>query len=230
MALSSTYDFDPTLGDLTIQAFHMCGIRPAALLQEHLVSARMAANLMLGRWSSMGVNTWSVDLQTITLVQGQKTYSVPSDTITLLDAYTVQDGGTAADTNSIITSVSRSEYASYSNPDTEGRVTTFWFNRQLDPTITFYLVPDGTQTEVQYYRLRQSMDANLASGGNVELPYYWLEAFVTGLAARLAVIWAPDRAQGLKLLADESYKIASDQNVERANVYISPALQNYWVP
>lgn len=229
MALSNEYLFDPTLGDLTVQAFHMCGVRPTSLVQEHLVSARMAANLMLGRWSSQGVNTWLVDLQTIPLVAGTKTYTVPSDTIVMLDTYTVQGAG-AATTDRIITSVSRSEYAAYSNPDQQGQVTVFWFDRLLSPTVTFYLTPDGTQTSVKYYRIRQAMDANLANGGNVEMPYYWNEAFCTGLAARLAVMWAPDRAVGLKALADEAYQIAAAQNVETASVYVSPTLANYWSP
>lgn len=229
MAVSNQFTFNPALGDLIIQAFHMCGMRPTAILQEHLVSARMAANLLLGRWSSQGVDTWAVDLQTIPLVTGVATYSVPSDTITMLDTYTVQGVG-AGQTNRIITSVSRTEYASYSNPQELGTVSTFWFNRQLAPTVTFYQVPDGTQTEVQYWRLRQSMDANLANGGNVEMPYYFAEAFTTGLAARLAVMWAPDRAQGLKMLADESYQIAADQNVEQSAFYISPGVQSYWNP
>lgn len=230
MALSGTYDFNPNLGELVIQAYHMCGVRPTALLQEHMTSARMAANMMLGRWSSQGVDTWQVDLQTITLVEGTATYDVDPTTIIMLDTYAVRGTG-AAQTNTILTSVSRSEYAAYSNPNQQGAVTTFWFNRQLsDPTVTFYLTPDGTQTTVEYYRVRQSMDANLAAGGNVEVPYYFIEAFVTGLAARLAVMWAPDRAQGLKMLADEAYTIAAAANVEQAPVYISPSISGYWRP
>lgn len=227
MALSNSYDFAPNLGECVTQAFHMCGIRPASLTQEHMSSARIAANMLLGRWSSQGVNTWQVDLQTITLVAGTKTYTVPDDTITMLDAYTVQGSG-ASQANRIILPVSRTQYASYSNPDQEGAITTFWFDRQLSPEVTFYQVPDGTDTEVQYWRLRQSMDANLANGGNVEVPYYWVEAFITGLGQRLAVMWAPDRATGLKALADEAYMLAAEQNVETSQVFVSPQMSSYW--
>jgi hypothetical protein len=230
MALSNTWDFDPSLGDYVIQAFHMCGMRPASLVQEHLVSARMAANFLLNRWASQGVNTWLVDLQTITLVDGTSSYSVPSDTIAMLDTYTVQGSG-QSQINRILMPISRSEYAAYSNPNQTGQPSVFWFNRQLTaPTVTFYLTPDGTQSSVKYYRIRQAMDANLASGGTVEVPVYFDEAFCTGLAARLAVMWAPDRAVGLKALADEAYAVAANQNIETAAFYVSPAVQPYWTP
>lgn len=39
---------------------------------------------MLSTFSSKGVNLWTVDLQTVSLVQGVATYSVPSDTIMIL--------------------------------------------------------------------------------------------------------------------------------------------------
>jgi hypothetical protein len=55
-----------------------------------------------------------------------------------------------------------------------------------------------------------------------------MEAFAYGLAARLAVIWSPDKAITLKAMADESYQIAADQNVETAQQYISPQIAGYF--
>lgn len=229
MVVSNTYLFNPSLGEHVLYAFNLIGIRPTALLQEHMQSARMAANLMLGRWSAQTPNLWSVDLQTIPLVEGQATYTIPANTITILDAYIVQSGGGSV-VNRLILPISRSEYASYPQPMQQGAVTVFWFDRLLSPTITLYQVPDGTQTELQYYRVRQSMDSNFASGQQVEIPYYWQEAFATGLAYRLAMLWSPDKAANLKMFADESYAIAIDQNVENSQFYISPMVAGYWRP
>lgn len=69
MATSGTYTFNPSLGELTLYAFNLCGVRNTALLQEHFESARMASNLMLSRWSNQGVNLWAVDLVTVPLAQ-----------------------------------------------------------------------------------------------------------------------------------------------------------------
>jgi hypothetical protein len=192
-------------------------------------SARMSANMLLGRWSSQGVNLWCVDLETIPLVQGTSTYSVPQNTVVMLDAYVVQNTGGAA-INRLILPISRSEYASYPNPTQQGFPTTYWFDRLLSPTVTLWPVPDGTQTSFKYYRVRQIQDSNFTNGQQVEIPYYFMEAFAFGLAQRLAMIWAPDKVAMLKPLADESYDIASRQNIETAQQYISPMVSSYFRP
>jgi hypothetical protein len=229
LATSGTYNYNPSLGEITLYAFNLCGIRNTALLQEHMESARMAANMMFGRWSSMGVNLWAVDLESIPLVQGTATYSVSSNTIVMLDAYIVQSsGGTTI--NRLILPISRSEYASYPNPEQQGFPTTYWFDRLLSPTVTLWPVPDGNEVSFNYYRVRQIQDGNFTNGQQVEIPYYFLEAAAFGLAQRLAMIWAPDKVQMLKPLADESYEIAARQNIETASQYISPMISSYFRP
>jgi len=227
--LSDQFNFAPSLGEICLQAFHMCGIRPSSLTQEHMFSARMAANLLLGRWSGQTPNLWSVDLQTIDLVEGQATYPVPPNTVAILDAYIIQNQGNAS-INRLILPISRSEYASYPNPNEQGATTVFWFDRLLAPTITFWPVPNGEFSQASYYRVRQAMDANFTNQQQVEIPYYWSEAFVTGLAQRLARIWAPALFAGLKADADEAYAIASTQNVETAVTYIAPSVSAYFRP
>ena len=227
MTTSGTYNFSPSLGELVLYSYNLVGVRPAALLQEHFESARMATNMMLSRWSSQGVNLWCVDMEIVPLVQGTTTYSVPSDTIVMLDAYISTTTGSST-IDRIITPVSRTEYASYPNKAQQGFPTVFWFDRTLSPNVTLWPVPDGSQTSLKYYRVRQVQDSNLQNGEQVEIPYYFMEALAFGLAQRLAIIWAPDRVAILKPLADEAYSIAAAQNVETANVYISPSLSGYW--
>lgn len=227
MATSNTYNYNPSLGEIGIYAFNLCGIRSTALLQEHMESLHMAANMMLGRWSSQGVNLWQVDLQTVPLIQGQSTYTVPANTIVILDGYVVTGSGTSA-INRIILPISRTEYASYPNIQQQGFPTTYWMDRLLSPTVTLWPVPDGTQTSFNYYRLRQTQDAVLAGGLQVEIPYYFFEAAAFGLAYRLAMVWASDKVAMLKPLADEAYNIAAAQNEETAQQYISPMVSGYW--
>ena len=229
MTTSGTYTFNPSLGELTLYSYNLCGLRNTSLLQEHMESARMATNLMLARWSNQGVNLWAVDLVTVPLVQGQATYSVDSDTVMILDAYMEIDNGSGAPIDRIILPISRTEYASYPNKEQQGFTTTFWFDRLLSPTVTLWPVPDGSSAQyLKYYRVRRLQDSALTSGQTVEIPYLWLEAFALGLAQRLAMIWAPDKVQMLKPLADEAYMIAAEQNVEQAQQYISPMISGYF--
>jgi len=224
---SGTYDFAPSMGEVLLYAFNLCGISTTALTQQHFSSARMASNLMQGRWSSQGVNLWQTDLQRIQLQQGCATYQVPSNTIVMLDMYyTIGSGSTEIDR--IMLPVSRSEYASYPNKQQQGAPTVAWFDRLLAPTVTLWPTPNGQQSCFKYYRLRQTQDANLSNGQNVEVPYYFLDAFTLGLAYRLALIWAPTQVPILKPLADEAWQIASTQNTEASNFYVSPVLNGYY--
>jgi hypothetical protein len=287
MTVSGTFNYNPSLGELTLYAFNLCGIRNTALLQEHMESARMASNLLLGRWSSEGVNLWTVTRQTIPLVAGQSTYSVPGNNIVMLDTYIVTSGevftgsisgttltvtsgtpsigmtisGDAIVTGTLITAgsgsswtvsisqtvaagdiigetgqsidrlilpISRTEYASYPNKEQQGFPTTYWQDRLISGNVTLWPVPDGTQTALSFYQISQIDDSDFANGQTVNVPYYFLEAFAYGLAQRLAMIWAPDRVQMIKPLADESYQIAAMQNIETAQQYISPMISGYF--
>lgn len=228
MATSGTYNYNPGLGELTLYAYNLIGIRNTSVLQEHMEAARMAANMMLSRWANQGVNLWAVDLVTVPLVKGTSTYSVDSNTVVMLDTYIETVNGSGPPIDRLILPISRTEYASYPNKTQQGFPTTYWFDRLLSPSVTLWPVPDGTTTSLKYYRVRQIQDANLTSNQNVEIPYLWLEAFAYGLAQRLATIWAPEKVAILKPMADESYEIAAQQNVETAQQYISPMISGYF--
>jgi hypothetical protein len=229
MATTGTFNFNPSLGELTLYAFNLCGVRNTAILQEHLESARMAANMLCARWSNQGVNLWNVDLVTVPLVTGQSSYSVQSNTVVILDAYLTSDAS-GANIDRIILPISRTEYASYPNKEQQGFPTVFWFDRLLQPTVTIWPVPntDNGPQYLKYYRVVQLQDSALSNGTTVDVPYLWLEAFAYGLAYRLAQIWSPTMAQTIKPMADESYQIAADQNVETAQQYISPMISGYF--
>ena len=230
MTTSGTYTFDPSLGELTLYAFNLCQIRPTSLVQEHMQSARMATNMMLATWSNQGVNLWAVDLVTTPVTQGVSTYAVDANTVMILDAYMVTTQSSTS-IDRVIMPVSRSEYATYPNKEQQGFPTVFWFDRLINPTVTLWPVPDGNSTSsLKYYRVRQIQDANITNAQTVEIPYLWLEAFADGLAYRLAKVWNPQIAVGLKAVADETYKIAAEQNIEQVSQFISPQIFGYFRP
>jgi len=228
VSTSGQYTFNPDLGSLTLYAYQLIGIRPTAVLQEHLDSARMATNMILSRWSSEGVNTWAVDLVTVPLIEGQTTYSIDSNTIVMLDTYISVANGDGTYTDRIILPISRTEYASYPNKSQTGFPTTYWMDRLLSPTVTLWPVPDGNEAFLKYYRLIQLQDANLNGNQQLDLPYYFLDAMAYALALRLAQIWAPEKVAMLKPFADESYQIAVAQNIETSAFYVSPTVNGYF--
>ena len=238
MATSNTYTFNPSLGEMVLYAYNLIGIRNTAVLQEHMEAARMASNMLCARWSNQGVNLWAVDLVTTPLVTGTATYAVDGNTVMILDAY-VQNDDSGANIDRIILPVSRTEYASYPNKEQQGYPTVYWFDRLISasrstgsagPSVTLWPVPntDNGPQSLKYYRVRQIQDSALTNGQTVEIPFLWLEAFAYGLAMRLAQIWNPAAVAMIKPMADESYQIAADQNVEQAATYISPMISGYF--
>lgn len=228
MTTSGSYLFNPSMGSQVVYAFQQCGIRPTALLQEHMESARVAAGLVLMDFSNRGVNLWKVELVTQALTQGVTTYSVDPSIVLILDAYiSIQNGTTYTDR--IILPVSRSEYASYPNKTQQGGVTTFWHDRTLTPTVSLYLTPNGQQPFLKYYAMQQIQDANYTAGQTLDLPAVWLPAFIDALSVRLAMIWAPDRLSMLAAQAVVSYDAASDTNTETSEMYITPGISGYFL-
>lgn len=227
---SSTYNFaaQATLGELVLNAFARCGIRRTMLTAEHMQDARVSANLWLSSTSNQQPNLWLVDLQELTLIEGQSTYDLDPETILILDAYrSTTSGGQAVDL--IMFPISRTDYASFSNKTTEGLPTVFWFQRDITPKVTVWQPPDANGPYTfKYYRVRQAFDANVQGGLNVEIPYRFLDAFAAGLAARLAEIYAPDRYDKLMASADKAWALAAIQDEENTQIYISPAIGGFY--
>lgn len=230
MTTSGLYDYNPSIGEVVLYSFNLCGVRSTALTQEHMNSARQAMNMMLSTWANRSVNLWKVDKVTVNLVAGQSVYDVAPRTIMVLDAYVSSQDGSGNMTDRIISPISRTEYATYPNKTQQGFPTVFWFDRLTDPTLTIWPVPDGSgnPSTLSYYRVMQIEDANLPGGETLDVPYRWLDAFSSGLAYHLSRLWAPERKADLKQDAEEAYMIAAAQDVENAQFYISPMIGGYF--
>lgn len=133
----------------------------------------------------------------------------------------------------IMMSIGRTEYASYPNKKQRGFPTVFWFNQQIDSTINIWPTPNDNSLRLMGYYLKQIPAVGLQTGGAAspypEIPLYFQEAFVYGLASRLAIIWVPEKAQMLDMLSKEAYQAASEQNVEDTPIYFSPQTRGYFV-
>jgi hypothetical protein len=223
--LSGTYLFQPDIGSLALSALARCGVHRTAVLPQHMQDAYLESNYMQGAWQNDGLTLWTVDTQTITLIQGTATYSVPANTIMILDLYIT----ISSNNNRLIYPFSRTDFASLSNPQEQGIPTSFWFDRLESPSITFWPVPDSSGPfTCTYYRYRQIQDANIKQGGNAEIPFIWLDAFVAGLAHRLSRIYAPALEQQRKVDYDIAYALVCKQDVENVPLFLTPGLQGYY--
>lgn len=238
MPSSGTYVFAPSNGEIVLAAYERVDVRSPAIRAEHMLTARRELNFMFSTWSNVGVNLWKLTRTQTTLTEGTATYNVDAATIMILDASIVLDFGQADENRRTVTPISYSEYASYSNQQTEGPPTTFFFNRLISPTVTFWPVPDGNGPYTfDYYSYTQIEDANLYSGETPDTPWRWNDALVTGLAARLAKVYPPQGAPMADRLAFEAardkdakiaFDIAATQDTQNVSLKLSPSLGAYY--
>lgn len=229
MTSSGTYAFSMSNADVMIEGYSRCGVRRTALLAEHIADGRNAINLALVTFANKQPNLWTSEQQTIALVSGTTTYTLPARSVMVLSCF-IRIGSGDSQQDRICWPVSEFEYASYTNKNAQGFPSTYWFNRQITPQISFYLTPDDAQTYTAYLQIvRQVQDANLPSGETPDIPYRWLDALCAETAYRLSRIYAPDKEQMRKQDAAEAWAVAATQDVENVNMNIIPSIGGYWV-
>ncbi len=230
MTSSGTYAFEPSNGELVLSAYERLQIYAPSLRQEHMAAARRELNFLFTEWSNKQVNLWEVIRTQVTLVESVATISIDPKNITILDASIVLDFGTSSESRRYITPISRTQYLSFSNQLVEGPPTSYWFDRLISPTLTFWPVPDdkGPYT-FDYFSVTQVQDANLAGGETPDIPYRWTDALVSGLSHRLSRIYAPALEDKRKVDAVEAWGIAAAQDIETGvPITLAPGIGSYY--
>lgn len=226
MTTSGTYNYTPSVGEVGLIAFGRIGVRKTAITASHMADMVNAANLILSEWSNSTPSLWEVGLISVPLVAGTATYDVPPQTVMILDMY-ISYGSPSFD--KLIMPISRSEYASYPNKTTQGVPTVFWFDRLIAPTFTLWPVPDSAFSyTANYYSVRQTQDAAATSAQTPEIPYRFFEAFVAGVAWKLAEIYAPQSEDKMFARYQRAWVIASTQDTENVPLFISPGIGGYF--
>lgn len=230
MASSGTYTFNPSIGQCVLSAFERIQIRAPSIRQEHMNTARFESNLQMVHFSNLQPNLWKVELISVAMANGTAVYTIPSRVVMILDAWITVNQGQQSASDLYITPVSRTEYASFSNKNTPGRPTCFWFQRDIPTqTITMWPVPDSSGPyTLNYYACSQVQDTNLLGGETPDIPYLWMDAYVAGMAYRFARVYKPELEAVRKADAKEAWDVAATQNTENVALSIAPTISSYY--
>lgn len=229
MTSSGTYAFNMSNGRVVIAAYRRCQIFAPELRQEHFDAAFDEMNLSMVKFSNLQPNLWKVILGSVTLIQGTATYTIPDNVVQVLDGYVSIDSGTANQVNRYITPMSRTEYAALATPQTPGPPSSYWFNQLDPPNLNFWPTPDGNGPYIfNYYYVSQMQDAAVQSGQTPDLPYLWLDAYVSELASRLAKIYAPQLEAKRDADAKSAWDTAASQNIELRNTTLKLPVGRYY--
>ena len=223
MATSGTSTFNLDLSEIVEEAFERCGgeLRTG----YDLKTARRSLNLMFADWANRGINMWTFEQGTQTLTPGVATYTLPADTVDLLEHVIRTGAGNAATQADLtITRISVSTYATIPNKLQQARPIQIWIERLNTPQFTVWPTPDSSQTyQLVYWRLRRIQDAG--NGTNtMDMPFRFITCMVAGLAYYLSmkVPGADVRMPVLKQQYDEAWALASEEDREKAAVRFVP--------
>ncbi|NDC61946.1 MAG: hypothetical protein EBZ60_08055, partial [Betaproteobacteria bacterium] len=114
MATSGTTAFNLDLTELVEEAFERAGSEMRS--GYDLKTARRSLNLLFADWSNRGVNMWTIEQGSQVLTPGTATYTLPADTVDLLE-HVIRTGAGVASTQAdlTITRISVSTYATIPN-------------------------------------------------------------------------------------------------------------------
>jgi len=221
MATSGSRDFDLDVADIIEEAYERCGLEVRTGYDAK--TARRSLNIMFSEWANRGVNLWTVRQATLTLISGTATYNSANGLASPMNdilEVAIRRSGTDYD----IDRISRGEYLNVPNKSTTGRPSQFYFNRQTSPEITLWPTPDSDTDQLVYYYITRIEDAD-TSQNTTDVPYRFLPCMIAGLAYYLAMKKAPERVQLLKVVYEEEFQRAADEDEDRVSLKLQPDIQ-----
>ena len=228
MAVSGSKNFELDVADYVEEAFERCGLELRT--GYDLKSATRSLNLMLAEWANRGLNQWTVNQKTISMVLNTTEYTIdstnPTATIDVLDVFVRETiGGVATDVP--LSRMSRAEYSHLATKSTTGKPNQFFINKKLSPSITVWPAPDKNSTYTLHVNTLSRMDDADVGANTMEVPFRFFPCLAAGLAYYLALKRAPEKVQMLKSLYEEEFNRALSQDEERASFRVAPDLRNY---
>jgi hypothetical protein len=224
MATSGTSTFNLDIDEIIDEAFERAGLG-RAYSGNDFKTAKRSLNLLSQEFANRGVNLWTVEDTTLSLTSGTSTYTLPSDTVAVLD-YAIRTGTGTSQVDTTIARMHVGDYASLSSKNKQGRPTQIYIERLRDaPEVTLYPVPNNNTYTLVYYRVRRIQDTVNGSITQYDAPTRFLPAIVAGLSYHIA-LKHPDSMQRvpmLKQMYEEEWQLAATEDRDRSTFKISPS-------
>ena len=216
MATTGTTTFSMTGADMLDEAFERVGIDPASINARHINSALRSLHLLLVEVEGRPGSKFLRDHVTLSIPEGASAVPLPAGTLEVLKVVTKASG----ESDMPLTRISGDTWTQYPDKTTTGRPSVFWIDHQSPvatdihssltssdepPVLVVWPVANTTYTAT-IWRSRLTQDSTLSA--TVDLRRAYFEAIAAGLAARLAVKYAPQKLQALKTEFAEQLEIA----------------------
>ena len=228
MATSSSKNFEPDVAEYIEEAFERCGLELRT--GYDLKSANRSLNLMLAEWANRGLNQWTIQEKTVSMVKDTREYNVDSTNgtapIDVLDVF-IRETVSSETTDLPMTRLSRAEYSHIVNKSSTGKPNQFFIDKQITPKISVWPTPDKSSTYTVGMNVLTRMDDSDSATNTMEVPFRFYPCLTAGLAYYISMKRAPERTAMLKSMYEEEFTRALSQDEDRASFRISPDIRSY---
>tara|TARA_R100001377_G_scaffold84360_2_gene67725 strand:- start:118 stop:783 length:666 start_codon:yes stop_codon:yes gene_type:complete len=218
MATSGTNTFNLTIEEIIEESYERCGLSVRS--GYDLKMARRSMNLLFAEWANRGLNLWTIELRTQSLISGTVSYTLENDIIDIMSAVLTTATDTTNDTQ--LDRISRAEYLHIAKKSTQATPSQYYFERSITPKLFFYPTPDNSHV-FKYYALTRIQDTGLYTN-NAEVPFRFLPCLVAGLSYYIAMKKAPERIQLLKQIYEDEWQRAAAEDSTRTAVRLVPKI------
>jgi len=214
----------PDLPEIFEEAYERAGLEMRS--GYDLKTARRSLNILTLEWQNRGLNLFTIEEGTQALTAGTKTYTLPSDTIDLIE-HQLRTGTGVNQIDTAVERVSVSTYAQQTNKNTQGRPTQIYVQRLATETkFTLWPVPDNTTSyTLLYYRLKGIDGLSSGVGSTItSIPPRFVPALVAGMAYYIAMKKpeVTNRVAGLKQEYEFQFQLAAGEDEETASIKFVP--------
>ena len=237
---SGTTTFDKTfsIDEIIEEAFERLGIENVSGYQ--LKTSRRSLNILLQEWGNRGIHYWEIDELDLDLIEGQAEYKffrASSDGTSatsnpngvygisdILEAQLRSNRTATTQSDSPMTKVDRSTYAGFSNKLSKGTPNQYFVQRFIDHvSIQVYPTPDSTNAskDMHFYYIKRIEDVGAYTNAT-DMPFRFIPCMVSGLAYYLSMKYAPQLMQGMKLVYEDEFQRALQEDGSASSTYITP--------
>ena len=211
----------PDLPDIFEEAYERAGLELNT--GYDLRTARRSLNIMLLEWQNRGLNLFTIDEGTLAIAAGTATYTMPIDTIDVIE-HNIRTGTGTTQVDTALERISVSNYAAQSNKNTTGKPSQIYVQRLATETkVTLWPVPDTDYT-LAYFRLKGIDGLSTGIGTTAAIPPRFIPCLVAGLAYKIAMKKpeSADRVVPLKQEYEYQFELAAGEDAETASIRFVP--------
>jgi len=227
MATSGTTTFNLDISDIMEEAYDLCGLELRSGYSYR--GAKRALNLVFLEWQNKGLNLWTIEQGSATLVAGTSSYTAESSALDIVDVSIRTNAGNVSDQfDQRLNRISRTEYNHQASKLTQSKPTQFYVDKDNDSVkIVLWATPDSAETYTLIYDyVKRIEDVGTVASNNADVPTRYLPCLTYALAYNLACK-SPEAIQRVPMIRQrymELWDEVSDADREKAAVRFVPDL------